>query len=71
VINRFLTTAFAGLGLLFVAMQAHAQPAPKNITMVVPYAAGGGTDTVARLIADRMSRALGQTIIIDGGGSLV
>jgi tripartite-type tricarboxylate transporter receptor subunit TctC len=74
VINRFLTTAFAGLGLFIAATQAHAQPAPKNITMVVPYAAGGGTDTVARLIADRMSRTLGHTIIIEnqvGGGSTI
>ena len=41
---------------------------------MVPYAAGGGTDTVARLIADRMSRTLGQTIIIEnqvGGGSTI
>ena len=42
------------------------------MTLVVPYAAGGGTDTVARLIGERMSRALGQTVIIEnvvGGGS--
>jgi tripartite-type tricarboxylate transporter receptor subunit TctC len=42
------------------------------VTLVVPYAAGGGTDTVARLIGERMSRALGQTVVIEnvvGGGS--
>jgi tripartite-type tricarboxylate transporter receptor subunit TctC len=76
VIHRHLRTAFAGLGLLFVASltQALAQPAPRVITMVVPYAAGGGTDTVARLIAERMSHTLGQTIIIEnqvGGGSTI
>lgn len=73
-IYRYLAAAFAGLGLFLAAIQAHAQPAPKTITMVVPYAAGGGTDTVARLIADKMSRTLGQTIIIEnqvGGGSTI
>src|SRR3954468_19117394 len=63
-----------GLGLLAAALSppAHAQSSPKTITMVVPYAAGGGTDTVARLIGERMSNTLGQTIIIEnvvGGGS--
>src|SRR5437660_1705006 len=44
----------------------------ETITLVVPFAAGGGTDTVARLIGEQMSRTLGQTIIIEnvvGGGS--
>src|SRR5262245_37449195 len=74
VINRFFASALTGLGLLAaaVAPPAHAQSNPKTITLVVPYAAGGGTDTVARLIGERMSRTLGQTIIIEnvvGGGS--
>ena len=73
-IHRLLRGALTGLGLLLAAplTQAHAQPAPRNITLVVPYAAGGGTDTVARLIGERMSRTLGQAIIIEnqvGGGS--
>jgi len=74
VINRLCRSALAGLGVLLatLAAQAHAQSNPKTITLVVPYAAGGGTDTVARLIGERMSRTLGQTIIIEnvvGGGS--
>src|SRR5712672_4505963 len=55
-----------------LSMPAHAQSSPKTVTLVVPYAAGGGTDTVARLIGEQMSRTLGQTIIIEnvvGGGS--
>ncbi|NVO14795.1 MAG: tripartite tricarboxylate transporter substrate binding protein BugD [Rhodoplanes sp.] len=40
---------------------AAAQPT----TIVVPYAAGGPTDVVARLLADRMGRTLGQTIIVE------
>ena len=73
-INRFCRRALIGLGLLLAALstQVHAQSTPKTVTLVVPYAAGGGTDTVARLIGERMSRALGQTVIIEnvvGGGS--
>ncbi|MBB1492300.1 tripartite tricarboxylate transporter substrate binding protein BugD [Paracoccus sp. MC1854] len=43
----------------------------RNVTLVVPYSAGGPTDTVARLVAEPMSRALGQQIIIEniGGAS--
>jgi tripartite-type tricarboxylate transporter receptor subunit TctC len=38
---------------------AHAQTYPsKTITMVVPFPAGGGTDAVARLIAEKMSKKL-------------
>jgi tripartite-type tricarboxylate transporter receptor subunit TctC len=74
VIHRLLRSAFTGLGLLLVAplTQALAQSSPKTVTLVVPFAAGGGTDTVARLIGERMSRTLGQTVIIEnvvGGGS--
>ena len=51
-----------------------AQPITKNVTIVVPYSAGGGTDTVARLIGEQMSRALGRTVLIEnqvGGGSTI
>jgi tripartite-type tricarboxylate transporter receptor subunit TctC len=37
----------------------------KSITMVIPFAAGGPTDTVARLIAVPMGQALGQTVIVE------
>ena len=69
-----LKRALIGLGLLAAVLspQAHAQSSAKTVTLVVPFAAGGGTDTVARLVGERMSRTLGQTIIIEnvvGGGS--
>ena len=54
--------------------QASAQPASKPVTLVVPYAAGGGTDTVARLISEHMARALGRSVIIEnqvGGGGTI
>jgi len=37
----------------------------RPITMVVPFAAGGPTDTLARIVGERMRQALGQTIIVE------
>jgi tripartite-type tricarboxylate transporter receptor subunit TctC len=57
-----------------LASPAVAQPSSKPVTLVVPYAAGGGTDTVARLIGEQMARALGRNVIIEnvvGGGSTI
>lgn len=48
---------------------AFAQGYPeRQITMVVPFAAGGPTDTVGRLIADKMSADLGQQVIVENVG---
>src|SRR5712675_357584 len=45
---------------------ADAQVYPSRpITMVVPYSAGGPTDTIARIMAERMRGPLGQTIIVE------
>lgn len=45
---------------------AHAQQYPaKPIRFVVPYAPGGSTDTVARIVAQRLSESVGQPIIVD------
>ncbi len=40
-------------------------PSAKPIKMIVPFAAGGGTDLVARALAEKLGAALGQTIIVD------
>ncbi|NML60136.1 tripartite tricarboxylate transporter substrate binding protein BugD [Massilia sp. RP-1-19] len=54
---------------LFGSALAHAQPYPtKTITMIVPFAAGGPTDTVARLVAQSMGTKLKQQIIIENVG---
>ena len=48
---------------------ASAQDYPsRTVTMVVPFAAGGPTDTVARLVAESMSRSLGQQVIVENVG---
>jgi tripartite-type tricarboxylate transporter receptor subunit TctC len=74
--RSWLTTAVA-LGLMAgVGLgSASAQDYPTGtITMVVPFSAGGPTDTVTRLVAEPMSRALGQQIIVENvtgaGGTL-
>lgn len=52
--------------LLALCGVAHGQAFPaKQITVVVPFAAGGPTDTLARIVAERMSRTLGQTVVVD------
>ena len=53
---------------------AHAQDYPKRpITMIVPFAAGGTSDVIARAVAEQMGEALGQPIVIENvagaGGS--
>ena len=56
-----ITVAFGG------AAGAQAYPT-KPITMIVPFAAGGPTDTVARTVAALMSKSLGQTVVVENVG---
>ena len=67
-LNPTTTRRLACLTLLSAAMGAYAQ-APawpnKTLTWIVPFAAGGPTDAMARDIADRVGKQIGQTIVID------
>jgi tripartite-type tricarboxylate transporter receptor subunit TctC len=58
-----------GLGLaalLGAAAIGHAQPYPnKPVKMIIPYAAGQGTDIMGRYISDELSRALKQAVVVD------
>jgi tripartite-type tricarboxylate transporter receptor subunit TctC len=59
------------LGLLTLSLQsvAMAQAYPsKPIKMIVPFPAGGTTDIVARLVAQRMSESMGQAVTVDNRG---
>jgi tripartite-type tricarboxylate transporter receptor subunit TctC len=74
--RRLLSLAVGVLGLLFATAQASAQVYPSRpVTVVVPYPAGGPTDAVARIVAERMKVSLGQPLVIENasgaaGGSI-
>src|SRR4051794_9535141 len=52
--------------LAAMTMAAAAQPYPSRpITMVVPFGAGGPTDALARILAQRMSQTLGQQVLVE------
>ena len=64
--RRFLRLAAGAAVLPTASRLAGAETYPSRpITMVVPFPAGGPTDTLARILADRMSASLGQTVIIE------
>lgn len=66
---KSVTGAVAATAVSLFALSAAAQDYPgRNITMVVPFSAGGPTDTVARLVAESMSKDLGQQIIVENVG---
>lgn len=64
--RRALLGAAASVVTLCVSSIAHSQAYPtKPIRMVVPFAAGGATDVLARILGEKMAVGLGQPIIID------
>lgn len=64
--TRAIVNALTASLLAVVVGTAHAQAWPaKPITLVVTYPAGGGADTMARLIAPKLGEALGQPVIIE------
>ncbi|TDR93434.1 tripartite tricarboxylate transporter substrate binding protein BugD [Enterovirga rhinocerotis] len=63
--KRILLAAVAA----FAAHAASAQSYPtRPVTMIVPFAAGGPTDVIARIVTEHMSRTLGQQVIIENVG---
>jgi tripartite-type tricarboxylate transporter receptor subunit TctC len=64
--RHFLHFAGAIVGASAISPVAWTQTYPtRPITMIVPFAAGGPTDTVGRVIAEAMSKSLGQPIIVE------
>lgn len=68
---KFVSVAVASV----LAGAAHAQNYPmRPIRLVVPYAAGGSTDVLARMVGQKLTEALGQPVVIDnrtGAGTLI
>lgn len=63
--RAFMTaTAALGAGLAAPSFAQQAYPA-RPVHLIVPYAAGGGTDFFARLVAASMSTTLGQQIVVE------
>jgi tripartite-type tricarboxylate transporter receptor subunit TctC len=64
--RRFLHLAASAAALPAVSCEPEAQSYPSRpITMIVGYAAGAATDTIGRIIADRMKSSLGQRVIVE------
>ncbi len=72
---RTAVAAVAAIIGLAAPEALHAQSYPvRSVTLVVPSAAGGGTDTIARLIGDQLAKQLGQAFVVEnrtGAGMLV
>jgi len=78
--NRLLPIFLSSLALtsssLFFSPVAHSQSAypTKPIRLIAPVSAGGGLDNIARAVAERLSKNLGQSVIVDnlsGGGGAI
>jgi putative tricarboxylic transport membrane protein len=71
----FMVSAVAALGLAATLATAAAQQYPsRNVTIIVPYPAGGPTDETARMIAQSLSTQLKQSFVVEdvgGGGAII
>lgn len=67
--KKMITALGLGTALAFASQGASAQSFPTQpITIVVPFSAGGPTDTVTRLVAQAMGQDLGQQVIVENVG---
>jgi tripartite-type tricarboxylate transporter receptor subunit TctC len=65
-LGRMAAAALAALAALALTVPAQAQQYPnKPIRLIVGYAAGGANDSVARILAPRLSEALGQSVLVE------
>lgn len=62
---RKLLSTIAACCFGLAALPAHAVYPDKPVKLIVPWAAGGSTDAIARAIAQRMSATMGQSVVVD------
>jgi tripartite-type tricarboxylate transporter receptor subunit TctC len=65
--KQLATLAFALVALCPPPVAAQEYPV-RTVTLVVPFPAGGGNDALARAVAERMSRSLGQQVVVENRG---
>ncbi len=67
-----LSSAILGVALAVAAIPAataQGQYPNRPIKLLVPYAAGGGTDAIARLVAQGVGERLGQSMVVENNGA--
>jgi tripartite-type tricarboxylate transporter receptor subunit TctC len=62
-----MTRMLAAFALMTLSSSAFAQQAYPNrpIRLIAPFASGGGTDLVSRMVAQKLTESFGQTVIVD------
>src|SRR5262249_22325179 len=65
---RRMPAALLGIGLLCLGSSASVAYPDKTISLIVPFAPGGPTDIIARIISVAFQRSLGQSVVVDNRG---
>jgi tripartite-type tricarboxylate transporter receptor subunit TctC len=66
--RKFAASVVALFALLLTAAHAQDNYPSKSITLIVPFAAGGSTDVIGRIVAEGLRQVLRQTVVVDNRG---